>query len=75
MNNTDRNELQRAIDLIEQAKEIVEMVKNGEQEKFENLSDGLQQSERGQKLEESASILDDVFSSLDEAIDGINSAF
>ncbi len=74
MNQDNRKELQRAISLIEEANEIVERIKEGEQEKFDNLSEGLQQSERGQKFEENVSILDDAFSQLEDSIENIQNA-
>ena len=74
MNKENRKELEKAIALIEDAKEIVERIKDEEQEKFDHLPEGLQQTERGQKFEETVSTLDDVFSQLEEAVDGINTA-
>jgi hypothetical protein len=74
MNNANRKELEKAIAFIEDAKGIIEQIKDEEQEKFDNLSEGLQQTERGQKFEETASVLDDAFSQLEEAIDNINTA-
>jgi hypothetical protein len=74
MNKENRKELERAINLIEEAKLIVEQIKDEEQEKFDKLSEGLQASEKGQKFEETVSTLDDVFSQLEEATDGINLA-
>ena len=72
MNKQDRKELERALELIEESKLIVENIRDTEQEKFDNLSEGLQQTERGQKFEETASSLEDVISQLEEAMDGIN---
>ena len=74
MNKENRKELEKAIALIEDAKEIVERIKDEEQEKFDNLTEGLQQTERGQRFEETVSTLDDVFSQLEEAVYGINTA-
>lgn len=74
MNNTTRKELEKAIALIDDAKEIVERIKDEEQEKYDNLSDGLQQSEKGQRFEEIVSTLDDVFSQLEEAVGNIYEA-
>lgn len=71
MNKQDRKELMRAIGLIEEAKEIVANIMESEQEKFDNLSEGLQQTERGQKFEENVSNLESVDGSLCEAIDNI----
>ena len=72
MNKENRKDLEKAVSLIEQAREIVEAIKDGEQEKFDSLTEGLQQSERGQKFEQDASDLDDIFNQLDEAIGNIN---
>lgn len=72
MNKADRAELQKAINLIEEAKAIVESIGEQEQEKFDNLTEGLQASERGQKFEESASTLADIVSNLDDAISSID---
>ena len=72
MNKQDRKELERALELIEESKLIVENIRDTEQEKFDNLSEGLHQTERGQKFEETASSLEDVISKLEEAMDGIN---
>jgi len=74
MNKNDRKELDKALELLAQAKEIIESIRDGEQEKFDNLSDGLQQTENGQKLENAASTLDDAFNSIEEAEGSINEA-
>ena len=74
MNKHSRKELEIAISLIENAEEIVRNIRDDEQEKFENLSEGLKQSEKGQKFEEAISALDDVLDHLQEVTDGINLA-
>lgn len=55
MNKADRAELARAVTLIEEAKVIVETIGDAEQEKFDNMSEGLQATERGRKMEDAAS--------------------
>lgn len=74
MNAENRKDLQRAIDLLNEAKEIIESVGEGEQEKYDNLSEGLQQAERGQRMEEVASTLSDQASSLDDIISEVESS-
>jgi len=74
MNKENRKELEKAISLIEDAKQIIESIKDDEQDKFDNLPEGLQQSERGEKFEENVSVLDDALSQLEEAIDNISTA-
>ena len=71
MNKQDRKELQRAIDLLNDAKEIIESIGTCEQDKYDNLSEGLQATERGQKFEENASALENSASSIDDIISEI----
>jgi hypothetical protein len=72
MNKNDRKELEKALDLLGEAQEIIDDIKDGEQEKFDNLSEGLQQSEKGQKFEETISFLEDAWNSIDEAVGSVN---
>lgn len=74
MNKNDRKELEKALALLGEAQEIIDAIKDGEQEKFDNLSEGLQQTERGQKFEETVSTLEDAWNSIDEAVGSINEA-
>jgi len=74
MNKNDRKELEKALALIGEAQEIIDAIKDGEQEKFDNLSEGLQQTEKGQKFEEIVSTLEDAWNSIDEAVGSINEA-
>ena len=69
-----RKELEKALALLGEAQEIIDAIKDGEQEKFDNLSEGLQQTEKGQKFEETVLILEDAWSSIDEAVGSINEA-
>ena len=74
MNKNDRKQLEKALALLGEAQEIIDAIKDGEQEKFDNLSEGLQQTEKGQKFEETVSTLEDAWNSIDEAVGGINEA-
>jgi cellobiose-specific phosphotransferase system component IIA len=74
MNKNDRKELEKALALLGEAQEIIDAIKDGEQEKFDNLSEGLQQAEKGQKFEEAVSTLEDAWNSIDEAVGSINEA-
>ena len=74
MNKADRAELDKAIALIDEARGIIEEIGNGEREKFDNLSEGLQAGERGQRFEEVADSLDEVASNLEEAVSAIEDA-
>ena len=73
MNNSQRKRLEDAKsileivkDHVEQAKDIVNEVREQEQEKIDNAPDNLLQSERYQRIEECADLLDNVCDSLDE---------
>ena len=74
MNKQDRKELEKAINDIENAKSLVEEILDNEQSKFDNMPEGLQVSEKGQKMEENISSLDDARNLLEEAIQLIQTA-
>jgi hypothetical protein len=67
MNKDRRKRLAEAVALLERAQEIVRTVAEEEREAFDNLPSGLQETEKGQKMEQAA---DD----LDTALDGIEAA-
>lgn len=52
MNKIRRKQIEKAIELIEQARDILECVKDDEQEAFDNMPESLQGSERGEVMEE-----------------------
>ena len=74
MNKQDRKVLEEAINDIENAKNLVEEILDNEQSKFDNMPEGLQVSEKGQKMEENISSLDDARNLLQEAIRLIQTA-
>ena len=69
MNAARRKELSKAIDLIEQAKEIISAVAEEEREAYDNLPEGLQESEMGETMKEIADELEYV--DFDEVVDTI----
>ena len=52
MNNSRRKELRRIIENFENEKQKLDIVINNEQDSFDNLTDSLQQTMRGQQMEE-----------------------
>ena len=54
MNKNDRKRLAELIDQIQELVNEVDEIGQAEQEKFDNLTEGLQQSERGQQYQEVA---------------------
>lgn len=69
MNAARRKELSKAIDLIEQAKEIISAVAEEEREAYDNLPEGLQESEMEEKMNEIADDLE--YIDLEEVVDTI----
>jgi poly-gamma-glutamate capsule biosynthesis protein CapA/YwtB (metallophosphatase superfamily) len=79
MNAQRRKELNKAIDLItnlkeqasalaeniEAARELVEQVKDEEQEAFDNMPESLQSGDKGQTMEAAISSMDDVHGDLE----------
>jgi hypothetical protein len=74
MNKNRRKEIETAIELLDKAKDILESCAADEREGFENLSDGLQQAERGQLMEQAADALDEAVSSVQSAMDSAGAA-
>lgn len=74
MNAKRRKELEKISALIEDAKSQLEALKDEEQEAFDNMPESLQYSEKGERMEEIISYLDDSFSELESAIENITSA-
>ena len=75
MNKARRKEIARAIELIEQACEILEAVRDEEQEAFDNMPENLQGSERGEAMEGYIGAIEEIMdyldtSSLQEIVDG-----
>lgn len=51
MNKSRREGLQMARQLLEQARGMIEIIKDAEQDAFDNLPESLQQTERGEAME------------------------
>lgn len=73
MNDKTRKLLKSAIETIEILHSSISTIKDEEQEKLDNLPEGLQQSENGQKFEETVNTLEEALSNLEEAISNIDS--
>ena len=78
MNKQRRKELREACTLlcsaqesIERAKEVVDGVRDYEEESYENLPESLQESDRGQDIYDNVDELDSVVSELDSIFDSV----
>jgi hypothetical protein len=74
MNKQDRKELDEVIQVIQQAKEKLEFMKEAEENKWQNLTEALQQTEKGQRFEEIVDQISEAIDSLDSTVDSLNSA-
>lgn len=74
MNNARRKQIADAIQKIEEAKTLLEIVRDEEQDAFDNMPEGLQAGERGQKMEEAISRVEDSISEIENAVEGLNEA-
>jgi len=69
MNKRRRTELKSIIEILEDTNSRLEMVKDEEQDAFDNLPESLQYSERGEQMEEYVDEMDEAYDSIQEAID------
>lgn len=74
MNSDRRKRLSEAAVLLEQAQGIVADVQQEESDAYDSLPEGLQESERGQRMSEIADDLYDIASELTDFIDRLNFA-
>ena len=75
MNKVRRKELARVVDLLDQARDLLETIREEEQEAFDNLPESSQWSERGEAMENCISTMEEMLDYLDtgelqEIVDG-----
>lgn len=69
MNNKQRADIKKIADIIKVAIKDLEYILNKEEEKYDNLSESLQQSARGETIEEAIDVLTDNIENLQEIVD------
>lgn len=74
MNNDRRKRLDAIFSTLETALNDLTTIKDEEQEAFDNMPESLQQSERGQASDEAINAMDEAGSSIESAMDGIDTA-
>lgn len=72
MNKPRRKELQKALELLEQARDIIEVAMEEEQEAYDNLPESIQEGDMGYTMDENISDLMTAVDSIDELTEGIN---
>lgn len=66
MNKAGRKRLRGVLLSIIAGREIIEEIVSEEQEKFDNLPEGLQSSEKGEKIEEGISVLEEIVTAAEQ---------
>lgn len=68
MNANRRKQLQRAIELLDEAKTIIDSCRDEEQEYVDSMPENLQNSEKAEKANEVVSQLDEVIYAIEENV-------
>lgn len=74
MNGARRKQIEKAIDLIERAKDILDEVQSEEQDAYESVCERFPQSEQEARMSECLSDLEEAVISLEDAIGQATSA-
>lgn len=72
MTKKDKKQLEDLLAKIEDIRAAIEAMKEAEEEKYDNMSDGWQESERGYIMSENIDSLDSCYCGLDDAVEAIN---
>lgn len=75
MNAQKLDTLHDCLDLLREAYDDLENVKTEEEDAFDNMPEGLQESERGDMMQEAIDTLDEALSPLETAVDDLESLF
>lgn len=74
MNNVRRKDINKIINTIEILKSQIENLLSEEEFSFDNMPEGIQESEKGDKSQEAIENLQSAIDSIDEAIDYLTDA-
>ena len=72
MNKNRRKAIAEVRDILESANSNLEVIRDEEQESFDNLPEGIQESERGERMSECIECLEEAIGNLSEAIDNLD---
>ena len=72
MNKKDRKRLAELIEKIQSLVNEVDKIGQSEQEKYDNLTEGLQSSERGQRYQEVADAIESACSTIEDGLSELN---
>lgn len=71
MNAQGRKEIAKHIASLENIKSILESMRDDEEMKYDNMPEGLQESERGDQMQEAIDALENAVASLEDTIDSL----
>lgn len=74
MNNKRRKELRKAISMIEAALDIVNSVKDEEEDTMYNYPENLQGTEIYENMEVAVDTMEEIISAIEDAVDSLNNA-
>lgn len=74
MNKQRRGELAKVIDLLQGVREMLESAKDDEEMTFDNFPESLQESVRGEAMQEAIDNMESALDSIDEAIGSVEEA-
>ena len=72
MNKQRRKELEKIQTKLSEAYTDLETIRDEEEEAYDNLPENIQDSERGEVMQDAISTLEDALNSIEEAIDYLN---
>lgn len=72
MNKNRRKRISDVIYTLKQVKDVLNIVMNEEDDAFNNLSEGLQCTMRGEQMEENISELEEAIEHIEEALDNLD---
>lgn len=74
MNKWLRNDLMKISDQVEELSSDIERIRDGEEEKLDNIPESLQDSNKAEAFQEVIDFLDDALASMTEACEAITNA-
>jgi NifU-like protein involved in Fe-S cluster formation len=74
VNEERRKSLDRVLNLIEDAKSIVDEMKGLEEEALESLPESMQSGDKGEKMQVTIDALSEAYDNLETALEHINTA-
>ena len=74
MNKATRKQIENIISILNEKKDEIDELQSDEEEKFDNMPEGLQDGEKGQAMSNASEALSSASESLDEAISSLEEA-